>query len=146
MPIYEYRCEACGRMHEALQKVSDSPLKSCPVCKKRRLKRLMSAPRFRLKGAGWYETDFKSDGEKKRNLAESGGDADKSASADSAGGKESAKEGAKDAAKDAAKDGAKESTTKDSGKDGGKDSTSGGHKAAAKTSSKRKKAHRPRRR
>ena len=156
MPIYEYRCEACGRMHEALQKVSDSPLKSCPVCKKRRLKRLMSAPRFRLKGAGWYETDFKSDGEKKRNLAESGGDADKSASADSAGGKESPKDGAKDSAKDAAKDGAKDGAKDSTTKDSGKDSSSGGHKSAAKASSKpvgrakaatpRKKANRSRRR
>ena len=75
MPIYEYRCEACGRQHEALQKVSDKPLRACPSCGKRALKRLMSAPRFRLKGAGWYETDFKSDKETKRNLAESGGEA-----------------------------------------------------------------------
>jgi len=67
MPIYEYRCEACGRLHEALQKISDKPLKACPSCAKRMLKRLMSAPRFRLKGAGWYETDFKSDKEKKRH-------------------------------------------------------------------------------
>lgn len=75
MPIYEYRCEACGRQHEALQKISDKPLKACPSCGKRALRRLMSAPRFRLKGAGWYETDFKSDKDKKRNLADSGGEA-----------------------------------------------------------------------
>jgi putative FmdB family regulatory protein len=74
MPIYEYRCEACGRQHEALQKISDKPLRACPSCGKRALKRLMSAPRFRLKGEGWYETDFKSDKDKKRNLAENGGD------------------------------------------------------------------------
>lgn len=75
MPIYEYRCEACGRQHEALQKISDKPLKACPSCGKRALKRLMSAPRFRLKGEGWYETDFKSDKDKKRNLADSGSEA-----------------------------------------------------------------------
>jgi putative FmdB family regulatory protein len=85
MPIYEYRCEACGRQHEALQKISDKPLKACPSCGKRALKRLMSAPRFRLKGAGWYETDFKSDKDKKRNLADSGGESAPASSADAAG-------------------------------------------------------------
>lgn len=72
MPIYEYRCAACGHELEALQKVSDAPLRKCPDCGKQKLERLMSAPSFRLKGSGWYETDFKSDGEKKRNLVESG--------------------------------------------------------------------------
>ena len=69
MPFYEYECQACGEHHEALQKISDAPLKKCPHCGKTRLKKLISAPVFRLKGGGWYETDFKSDGEKKRNLA-----------------------------------------------------------------------------
>lgn len=69
MPFYEYECQACGEHHEALQKISDAPLKKCPHCGKARLKKLVSAPVFRLKGGGWYETDFKSDGEKKRNLA-----------------------------------------------------------------------------
>jgi putative FmdB family regulatory protein len=69
MPFYEYECQACGEHHEALQKISEAPLKKCPHCGKSRLKKLVSAPVFRLKGGGWYETDFKSDGEKKRNLA-----------------------------------------------------------------------------
>jgi putative FmdB family regulatory protein len=69
MPFYEYECQACGDHHEALQKINDAPLKKCPHCGKSRLKKLISAPVFRLKGGGWYETDFKSDGEKKRNLA-----------------------------------------------------------------------------
>ncbi len=69
MPFYEYECQACGEHHEALQKISDAPLKKCPHCGRARLKKLISAPVFRLKGGGWYETDFKSDGEKKRNLA-----------------------------------------------------------------------------
>ena len=69
MPFYEYQCEACGHQLEALQKISDKPLRKCPECGKSRLKRLMSAPIFRLKGSGWYETDFKSDAEAKRNLA-----------------------------------------------------------------------------
>ena len=70
MPIYEYECAACGQPHEALQKVSDRPLKKCPDCGKPKLKRLLSAPMFLLKGSGWYETDFKSDKETKRNLAD----------------------------------------------------------------------------
>ena len=80
MPIYEYRCAACGHTLEALQKLSESPLKKCPECKKSSLKRLMSAPSFRLKGGGWYETDFKSDGEKKRNLVEASGAGSKESS------------------------------------------------------------------
>lgn len=69
MPFYEYQCQACGAHHEAMQKISDPPLKKCPACGRARLKKLISAPVFRLKGGGWYETDFKSDQEKKRNLA-----------------------------------------------------------------------------
>ena len=69
MPIYEYECQACGFRHEALQKMSDSPLTDCPQCKQSQLKKLVSAAAFRLKGGGWYETDFKS-GDKK-NLANS---------------------------------------------------------------------------
>ena len=68
MPIYEYQCEQCAEQIEALQKISDEPLKECPKCKKQSLRKLMSAASFRLKGAGWYETDFKT-GEKKQ-LAE----------------------------------------------------------------------------
>ena len=71
MPIYEYRCESCGHTLDALQKVSDEHLTDCPSCEEAALKRLISAPAFRLKGSGWYETDFKSDKENKRNLAES---------------------------------------------------------------------------
>lgn len=69
MPFYEYECSNCKFYVEALQKISDEPLKQCPSCKKQTLKKLVSAPNFRLKGSGWYETDFKSDKETKRNLA-----------------------------------------------------------------------------
>ena len=72
MPIYEYQCQKCAHHLEALQKISDKPLRECPECGKHTLKRLMSAPMFRLAGSGWYETDFKSDKEQKRNLAEKG--------------------------------------------------------------------------
>jgi putative FmdB family regulatory protein len=69
MPIYEYQCEKCHHHLEALQKLSDKPLRECPECGKHTLKRLISAPMFRLAGSGWYETDFKSENERKRNLA-----------------------------------------------------------------------------
>ncbi len=70
MPFYEYQCNSCGHTLEAMQKLSDAPLKKCPHCGKAQLTRLMSAPVFRLKGGGWYETDFKSDQDNKRNLAD----------------------------------------------------------------------------
>src|SRR4029453_17543300 len=72
MPIYEYQCQQCGHHHEALQKISDPQLRQCPECGRKALKRLVSAVRFRLAGSGWYETDFKSDKESKRNLHEKG--------------------------------------------------------------------------
>ena len=59
MPIYEYRCAACGEEHEALQKVSEPPLTVCPACGKKALKKQLSAAGFQLKGSGWYATDFK---------------------------------------------------------------------------------------
>ena len=70
MPIYEYRCEACGHELEALQKVSEAPLTDCPACGRPALKKLISAAGFRLKGGGWYETDFKQGN--KKNLHDSG--------------------------------------------------------------------------
>lgn len=70
MPIYEYECQACGHKKEALQKISDDPLTECPECGKSELKKMISAAGFRLKGAGWYETDFKS-GSKKNIAGES---------------------------------------------------------------------------
>jgi len=75
MPIYEYQCSKCGHHHEALQKLSDPPLRKCPDCGRQTLTRLMSAVRFRLSGSGWYETDFKSEQETKRNLADRGEEA-----------------------------------------------------------------------
>jgi putative FmdB family regulatory protein len=90
MPIYEYQCEACGHYLETLQKISDPPLTDCHKCGKPALKKLVSAAAFRLKGGGWYETDFKT-GEK-RNVAQSekkpksdGKSKDKAASSGSTG-------------------------------------------------------------
>lgn len=68
MPIYEYACKACGHELEAMQKMSDAPLVECPACGKKKLEKQISAAGFRLKGGGWYETDFKSGN--KKNIAE----------------------------------------------------------------------------
>jgi len=68
MPFYEYECPHCSYHDEVLQKITDAPLSKCPSCGRKGLRKLMSAPVFRLKGSGWYETDFKSDKENKRNL------------------------------------------------------------------------------
>lgn len=72
MPIYEYRCDACGHELEKMQKISDAPLTECPACAQPALKKLISAAGFRLKGGGWYETDFKKGN--KKNLHDSGGE------------------------------------------------------------------------
>ncbi|MCG8428972.1 MAG: zinc ribbon domain-containing protein [Chromatiales bacterium] len=83
MPIYEYRCDACGHELEKMQKMADAPLTDCPECGEEQLKKLISAAGFRLKGGGWYETDFKSGS--KKNLHESGS-SDKKSSAPACGG------------------------------------------------------------
>ncbi|MCF6354334.1 MAG: zinc ribbon domain-containing protein [Candidatus Polarisedimenticolaceae bacterium] len=70
MPIYEYRCDDCGHELEVLQKMSDAPRTECPACGEPTLKKLISAAGFRLKGGGWYETDFKNG--KKKNLHDGG--------------------------------------------------------------------------
>ena len=75
MPIYEYQCTQCGYQTEVLQKISDNPLKDCPECGKPTMKKMVTAAAFRLKGGGWYETDFKSG--KKKNVHDTG-DASKS--------------------------------------------------------------------
>ena len=69
MPIYEYQCQACDHSLKALQKMSDPVLTTCPECEEESLKKKVSAAGFRLKGSGWYETDFKSS--KQKNLAAS---------------------------------------------------------------------------
>lgn len=80
MPIYEYVCEKCGKYHEAMQRMADPALTECPSCHAQALTKQISAAGFRLKGGGWYETDFKSDG--KRNIAESGGTSEAKASSE----------------------------------------------------------------
>ncbi|MEP1469625.1 MAG: zinc ribbon domain-containing protein [Halieaceae bacterium] len=83
MPIYEYQCQHCEHELEALRKISDEPLLTCPECGQDKLRKKVSAAAFRLKGGGWYETDFKT-GDKK-NLAggaDGAAKADKSSSSD----------------------------------------------------------------
>ena len=70
MPIYGFECESCGHQFDRLQKLSDADPTHCPACEKETLRRQLTAPQFRLSGSGWYETDFKKDGDKKRNLAD----------------------------------------------------------------------------
>ena len=85
MPIYEYQCQACQKQIEVLQKINDAPLVDCPQCGKPALKKQVSAAAFRLKGGGWYETDFKTGN--KKNLVSggesAGGSGDKSTASSS---------------------------------------------------------------
>ena len=100
MPIYEYVCDSCGEHTEALRKLSDPPLKICPACGDAALRKKVSAVAFRLKGSGWYETDFKT-GDKKKNLAadesKDGGTAVKSTDAGKSSGADSPATGSKSA-------------------------------------------------
>jgi putative FmdB family regulatory protein len=89
VPIYEYRCESCEHKLEKLQRMSDGDLVDCPECEQPALKRLVSAAGFRLKGSGWYETDFKKDN--KRNLAESSSTSDSNKSSTDGAGKKADK-------------------------------------------------------
>jgi len=117
MPIYEYACKSCGHVFDALQKMAEDPLTDCPDCGEPELKKLLSAPNFRLKGSGWYETDFKKDNQ--RNLA--GGPAKKDAK-DGKDGKDS---------KTADKSGAAKEPTSKSNNSASK--TNGGKSAGSKS-------------
>jgi putative FmdB family regulatory protein len=131
MPFYEYQCKNCGHDLEAMQKISEPPLKKCPDCGKSQLQRLMSAPVFRLKGGGWYETDFKGDKENQRNLA------DRPEA-------EASKDLPSDTAKDAAKDGAAGAGADGKGKEGnGKDAKAADGAGAKDTAPKDKPAAKP---
>ena len=69
MPIYEYKCSKCEHQFEVIQRFSDNPVEICPECNKQAVSKLVSAPSFRLKGGGWYETDFKTGS--KKNIVDS---------------------------------------------------------------------------
>ena len=119
MPIYEYQCQSCEHQLEVLQKISDAPLQDCPSCGETALKKLVSAVAFRLKGAGWYETDFKTGA--KKNIA---------------GDKTSSDSGSESAAKDSSSGSDKGgSSGSDKGGSSGSDkgSSSGSDKGSGKT-------------
>ena len=138
MPFYEYECPSCRYYLEVLQKISDKPLKKCPSCGKSGFKRLMSAPVFRLKGSGWYETDFKSDKEGQRNLASAEPAESKAAEAKPAGDeKAGAKPEAGAAAAAAADKGKSESAASPTDAKSAKASTSAGRSLSAKRTLKR---------
>ena len=84
MPIYAFGCAHCGHAFERLQKLSDPDPTDCPECGQAQVRRQLTAPSFRLAGAGWYETDFKKDGDKKRNLADGGAKPEPAAKAEPA--------------------------------------------------------------
>jgi putative FmdB family regulatory protein len=114
MPIYEYQCKSCEHELEKLQRMSDPALTDCPACNQSELKRLVSAAGFRLKGSGWYETDFKKGS--KRNLHDSGGSGN----------------GASKPGTSVANSTTKSSDTKSSSKGSDKGSDKGSGKAASK--------------
>ena len=127
MPIYEYACRTCTHRFETIQKAAEDPLRDCPECGEPALKKLLSAPVFRLKGGGWYETDFKTGD--KRNVVESG-DGKKDGDANGGGG--GGEEGKKDASATGesktkpAAGGEAAAPTKESAKSDGKSGATGG--------------------
>jgi putative FmdB family regulatory protein len=123
----EYPCPHCGYDEEVLQKINDKPLTKCPTCGKKGLKKLMSAPVFRLKGSGWYETDFKGDKDKKRNLA--GADKEESKTEAKADSKTDSKA---DAKPDAAKPEAAKPEKSEAAKPAAEKASRGASKTAAK--------------
>lgn len=110
MPIYEYQCSSCGHELDELQKIADDPLVDCPQCGRPTLVKLVSAPNFRLKGSGWYETDFKKD--KRKNLADDGGKPDEASGGDKKGKDKSDKSDAPAAKKSKTKDAKSTSSSK----------------------------------
>ena len=113
MPIYEYQCESCGHRLEALQKISDPPLTDCPACAQATLRKRISAVGFRLKGGGWYETDFKRS-ERRRNIA---GDAAQGEAGGKARGGDSAPAGTAGATGSTASSGSDSAPAKSAGGD-----------------------------
>lgn len=119
MPIYEYRCDNCGHEFETIQKVSEPQLITCPACETDALRKKISAAGFRLKGGGWYETDFKSD--KKRNVAAEDRAAGDGAKADGggkseAGGSDKSGDGASKTAGDSSKSTSESKSSSSAGK------------------------------
>jgi putative FmdB family regulatory protein len=122
MPIYEYECNACGERHEFIQKFSDAPMRKCPACGKSRLRKLVSAAAFHLKGNGWYVTDFRD-----KKSAKDGKDGKSTDKSDSTDGRSDSKS---DSKSDTKSDGASGSTAES--KSDAKSEPKADKKAAAK--------------
>jgi putative FmdB family regulatory protein len=135
MPIYEYQCRACQHEFETIQKISEPVLTQCPVCGKDQLQKKISAVAFRLKGGGWYETDFKSGD--KRNVA--GSDEGGGSKSDGA---EATKSDAKDGAAAKSDTSSSESAAKPA-KDGAGKESSNAPKAAKSAESSKKSESKP---
>ena len=125
MPIYEYECRGCGELHEFIQKFSDSPKRKCPSCGKLRLKKLISAAAFHLKGDGWYVTDFRDKGKSKdKGKSDSAESSSDSKSSDS---KSSDSKSSDSKSSDSKSSDSKSSESKSSdSKGGGESKTAGG--------------------
>ena len=132
MPIYEYACRGCEHQFETIQKISEDPLTECPSCGKSELKKLMSRAAFRLKGSGWYETDFKSSD--KRNIAGESKptDSSESSSASEASGKEKSTDSSKSSDSSKSKG---ESKSTDSSKSKGESKSSGNKESSSSSTS-----------
>lgn len=138
MPIYEYRCDDCGHDFETIQRFSDDPLKTCPACGKDALRKRMSASAFRLKGGGWYETDFKAGNRKNLAGDDKGGresgktESGKTESGKSESGKsESGKTESGSGASASKGDGGAKKSTGESGTSGGESKSGGSSKTKA---------------
>ncbi len=133
MPIYEYRCNDCGHEFETIQKISESPLETCPSCEEDALVKKISVAGFRLSGTGWYETDFKSGN--KRNLAgaersETGDSAGDSGAKDSNGKSSDQGSGDKQAAEASSGSDSSSKAASSSGSDSGSSKSSGAAKSS----------------
>jgi putative FmdB family regulatory protein len=133
MPFYEYSCGSCGHELEALQRLSAEPLVDCPACGAAALRKKVSAAAFRLKGTGWYETDFKDSG-KPKTEGDDKADGNKDSKAD--GKKEAATDDSSAKSSDSATDGGKStaSSPTDSDKSSGKSQETSAKKDSGSTS------------
>ena len=136
MPIYEYKCDQCGHHLEALQKISEEPLIYCPECGDAALRKQVSAAAFRLKGTGWYETDFKDGGKEKEKKKESGKDKSDGSAEQKSGKETGASSGdtkidSKTETSSDSKTGPSKSETKPAAGSGGSDSTGGPSKPSS---------------
>lgn len=134
MPVYEYRCGACGHEFEEWQKISEPPIKTCPTCKKKKVERLISATSFVLKGGGWYKDLYSA----KPGSSESKGDSESAASSDSKGDAKSDKSESKsDSKADSKSDKSDKKAESKPAKSDSKSDSKGGSSGSSKGSSKK---------